>query len=261
MKIYEQLGMPLPIEGEVGIEVEVEGNNLPTRWANRAVPWRIVGDGSLRGEGREFVLRKPVKRDRYATCLGILRNEIEAKGSEVVSSNRCGVHVHINCQELEISDVISIITTYLCLEEVLVKWCGEERVGNLFCMRVSDAPGIIRNIHHLIDVNNVRGVATNKIRYASINLKALATYGSLEFRSMRSDLTPGVIESWIDMLLRIKDFSVGKKADDIISQFSFKGPQDFFNDVLGDYRDEINPCEFDLVSGMRNAQEVAFYAA
>lgn len=261
MKIYEQLGLDKVVKGEVGIEVEVEGNGLPHRWPVPGMPWKIVPDGSLRGEGREFVLRKPVKRDDVVECLNSLRHQLKEIGSEVVYSSRCGVHVHINCQELEVDDVISFITTYLCMEEVLVKWCGKDRVGNLFCMRVSDASGLLQYVHHLIDTKNIHALRTDRIRYASINLKALATYGSLEFRAMRSDLTPGVIESWVDMLLAIKDFSVGKKPSDIISQFSFKGPQDFFNDVLGDFREEVQPCEFDLMAGMRNAQEVAFYAA
>ena len=51
---------------------------------------------------------------------------------------------------------------------------------------------------------------------------------------------------------------MGKRDVDIISQFSLQGPQDFFNEVLGEFRDKINPTEYELVSGMRNAQEVAF---
>jgi len=78
---------------------------------------------------------------------------------------------------------------------------------------------------------------------------------------MRSDLTPGVIEKWVAMLLAIKDYSLDKRPDEIIGQFSMKGPQDFFNDVLGDFREDLNPQEEDLTIGMRNAQEVAFYAA
>lgn len=260
MKVYQQLGLDQPIEGEVGIEVEVEGNNLRSMFP-RAVPWKAVHDGSLRGESMEYVLRKPLKREAYPLALNVLRNQLEEGGSRVVYSNRCGVHVHINCQELEISDVVSIITTYLCLEEVLVKWCGEDRVGNLFCLRATDAAGIIRYIQRLIDTKNIGICGTDRIRYGSINLKALSTYGSLEFRAMRSDLTPGVIEDWVEMLLRIKDYSVGKQPVDIISQFSMQGPQDFFNDVLGEFRDKVNPCDYDLTTGMRNAQEVAFYAA
>ena len=260
MKVYTQLGLRQPIGGEIGIEVEVEGDNLPTRWAARAVPWRIVADGSLRGESREFVLRDPVPRDRYRQCLGVLRNQLENHESVIVPSNRCGVHVHINCQELEVSDVISFITTYLCLEEVLVKWCGEDRVGNLFCLRTSDAPGLIGWVKRLAATGHVGHLATDRIRYGSINLKALSTYGSLEFRAMRSDLTPGVIEKWIEMLLAVKDYSIGKNPVDIIGQFSFQGPQDFFNGVLGAFREDLNPCEFDLMVGMRNAQEVAYAA-
>ena len=257
MKIHEQLGLAEPIPGEVGIEVEVEGRNLPDRFQG-IVPWQIVGDGSLRGENREFVLKKPVKRGAWEKALNVLRNQLEKNESRVDFSHRCGVHVHINCQGLEVRDVISFITTYLCFEESLVRWCGDERVGNLFCLRASDAPGLIGWVNRLKETGSIRSVYTDRVRYGSVNLKALATYGSLEFRAMRSDLTPGVIEDWVNVLLKIKDYSVGKRDVDIISQFSLQGPQDFFNEVLGEFRDKINPTEYELVSGMRNAQEVAF---
>lgn len=255
MTVAEALGVRRLV-GEVGIEVEVEGNNLPNEIGDRVV-WKTTQDGSLRGENREFVLRKPIPRDMVGDALDILRRNLE--NSEVIESNRCGVHIHINCQELTLDQVLSFITTYMCFEEVLVKWCGQDRVGNLFCLRVSDAGGIINHIKRMIDTRNIHVVGTDRLRYASINLKALSTYGSLEFRSMRSDLTPGVIEKWAQMLLAIKDYSIQHQASEIISEFSVKGPQDFFNDVLGDFRADLNPKEEDMIIGMRNAQEVAFY--
>lgn len=253
--IADQLGVE-PLAGEVGIEVEIEGNDLPRRIGDNNL-WRTTEDGSLRGENREFVLRTPVTRDYVRAALDKLREGLV--DSEVVPSNRCGVHVHVNCQELEVDQVVSFITTYMCFEEVLVKWCGQERVGNLFCLRVSDAGGLIRHIKRFIDTKNVRILGTDRIRYASMNLKALAAYGSLEFRAMRSDLTPGVIETWVEMLLAVKDYAVDKVPMDIISEFSMKGPQDFFNDVLGQFREQLNPTNEDLTIGMRNAQEIAFY--
>lgn len=254
--ICNQLGLDNPIEGEVGIEVEVEGDNLP-RVFEAAVPWEAVRDGSLRGESMEYVLKKPTTRNKYGLCLDVLRNQL--RESEIYDSDRCGVHVHINCQELSVDQVISFITTYLCFEEVLVKWCGDRRVGNLFCLRTSDAPGLLQYVIRLKQRKHVGVVATDRIRYGSINLKALATYGSLEFRAMRSDLGEGVIEKWVRMLLAIKDYSVDKTPEEVIGDFSINGPQDFFNDVLGEWRQDLNPTDRELTDGMRNAQEVAFY--
>jgi len=257
MKVFEQLGLAEAIEGEVGIEVEVEGRNLPRSDIGRL--WNTTTDGSLRGESREFVLDKPCGREQVGQVLEVLRARLEEFGAEVIPSNRCGVHVHINCQNLTTSQVVSFITTYMCLEEVLVKWCGQERVGNLFCLRTSDAEGMMKYIHRFIRTGRIHQLYTDRIRYASVNMKALPNYGSLEFRAMRSDLTPGVIEKWVAMLLAVKDYSLDKRSDEIIGQFSMKGPQDFFNDVLGDFREDLNPQEEDLTIGMRNAQEVAFY--
>lgn len=44
-------------KGDVGIEIEVEGKNLPKHFEKY---WRVEADGSLRGEDNaEYVLEKP----------------------------------------------------------------------------------------------------------------------------------------------------------------------------------------------------------
>lgn len=256
MKIHELLGLEKPIKGDVGIEIEVEGGGLVHD--TRELGWEATRDGSLRGESMEYVLSAPKTVRAAKIALKKLRMAFKRNGSIVEPSNRCGVHVHVNCQSLTVAEVASFITTYLCFENTLVNWCGEDRVGNLFCLRAGDAPGLLRFAREFHRTGSLRMLRTDQLRYASINLKALATYGSLEFRSMRSDLTQGAIETWVDMLVKIREYAIGKNPADIVGQFSFQGPQDFFNEVLGEWREELNPSERDLIDGVRNAQEVAF---
>lgn len=56
-----------PQEGSYGIEIEVEGVNLPAV-ANNV--WTTTHDGSLRGESAEYVLKKPLDIDKVEIEIG-----------------------------------------------------------------------------------------------------------------------------------------------------------------------------------------------
>ena len=52
--LYRFLNKSKPLPGDVGIEVELEGDLKPTE-----IFWDFKGEGSLRGGG-EYVLKKPI---------------------------------------------------------------------------------------------------------------------------------------------------------------------------------------------------------
>lgn len=212
------------VKGEVGIEIEVEGQNLP-------VPkkyWRRDTDPSLKGEfsAIEYVLNKPVQRNNVGKVLDYLEECYITCNTEVIDSVRCGVHVHINVQELNIVQLYNFMLVYLILEDLLVKYCGEYREGNLFCLRAKDAEYLVYALKRAVHSREFRSLRTDKLRYASMNVKALGTYGSLEFRAMRGTRDMSAIKFWVDTLLRIKDAAL-----------EFDNPQDILADFSGDVCD------------------------
>ena len=118
-------------EGDVGIEVEVEGNNLP----HIDEYWNVTHDGSLRGEALEYVFKRPLELSKAKEALDYLGHHLSKKNVSVLDSGRCGVHVHINCQKLSIVELYNFFTLNFILEDLLTAFCGESRVGNLFCLR------------------------------------------------------------------------------------------------------------------------------
>jgi len=254
MKVRERVDVRVQ-RGEVGIEIEVEGSRL-VGVDNEF--WRTEHDGSLRGESAEFVLKSPVPRRRVVEALESLSAHFRNNNCQVEESPRAGTHIHINVQEMEISEMFAFLTAYLCFEEVLVKWCGESRYGNLFCLTASQAEGALERAITAARSNILHRLHTDQVRYGSCNLKAVSQYGSLEFRSMRGTTDVGVISKWVRMLLCLKDYAAGKTPYDITHNYSVMGPQDFFNAVLGEFRDDLNPSTQDLVTGMRNAQEISY---
>jgi hypothetical protein len=249
MKIVEAMGI-MPQKGEVGIEIEVEGHGLNIRGTEH---WRVEYDGSLRGEGVEYVLSEPVKRGLVPRVLKEWSKHL--KNAEILDTGRAGIHVHINVQELTKKQVVQFITLYLVMEPFLMRWCGDSRSGNLFCLSASDAPDLLRLIRSTIqrDSWHRRG---NEVRYAAVNIASIPQYGSLEFRAMRSTPDIRAIRQWVEILLHIKDISQEfASPQQIIEQSSEVGMEEFFDRVLGDF------MEFDLgsmIEGVRCAQFVAY---
>ncbi len=243
-------------KGEIGIEVELEGHGLPMRGTRG---WRAEADGSLRGEAVEFVLKTPVKRQFMAGALKEFSEAID--GAEIEDSGRAGIHIHINIQELTPRELAQFMCLYLVFENTLVEWCGQGRVGNLFCLRCDDAPGLLEILRAAFHAERWDFLDTDEIRYASMNAKAVATYGSLEFRAMRSTPDTTIITQWVKMLLAIKDKSrTFRSPMEIVEGMSLRGTEGFFDDVLGKYRG-LKFRNTDLMHGVRNAQQLAYSRA
>lgn len=259
--VLKEMKILKEVHGDLGIEIEVEGINLPI--ATKI--WRNEEDGSLKGESREFVLKKPGSLEEVKAALDYLdKLYIEAGSTVYDDSIRTGVHVHVNCQKLTMTQLYNYMTVYLIMENLLVKWCGESRQGNLFCLRSTDAEYLL---HEIIEAARdarkayLRRFQTNNLRYASMNVKALGDYGSLEFRSMRGTRDLNLVYKWAETLLNLRTFAEEfANPQTVIERFSMDGPEKFMVDALGDNYDLFS-CEEAvqlLWAGMRNAQDIAY---
>lgn len=243
-------------DGDVGIEIEVEGINIPfaKKW------WRNEEDGSLRGpENREFVLAKPLSLGQCKEALDYLDQLYVDNESVVHDTVRAGVHVHINCQRLTLIQLYNYITLYVVLEELLVRWCGEYREGNLFCLRTGDAEFFLKRVAQAAQLQRFDLLHHDDLRYCSINVKALGQYGSLEFRSMRGTRDLSLIYKWAEMLLNLRE--AAKQYEDprqIIENYSHGGAEWFLRKHLGDTDLWHEGAEKSLKDGMRRAQEIAY---
>lgn len=246
------------VAGEVGIEVEIEGNRLPGEVGRY---WRVTGDGSLRGNGREYVLSRPINRSNVQEALETLHDTFRANDSKLSPSDRCGVHVHINCQPMEFDQTMAFITLYLALEDLLVAYCGEDREGNLFCLRAKDAEALLAALISCVRAQHFQPVQSDAYRYASINLTALSKYGSLEFRSMRTPEDVREIATWVELLLRVKDSALSfKNATAVIESMSMSGAERFLAEVMGPQAELIEAPGQDalLMNGIRRVQDLAY---
>lgn len=265
---YKYLNNPIgksfplpPKEGLNGVEIEVEGINLPIAVGDQ---WNAINDGSLRGESKEYVFREPLPEDQVEAALESLNKAFLAANSVIKESYRTSVHVHVNVQKLTFKQLYNFILLYICFEDILIQLCGKERDGNLFCLRVTDAEQLVESLKSLPLYGSPESFRGDGLRYASINVNSVGKYGSLEFRAYRGTTKTEEILLWVKLLNRLRDAAMKfDNPQDIISNFSKLGYQQFTAQVFGD-----NPItkfilgakqvESRLLFGVRYAQEIAF---
>jgi hypothetical protein len=246
-------------EGDLGIEIEVEGVSLPAPVG----PWIREEDGSLRGqESAEYVLSEPCSLAGVGSALSLLEEAYHHNNTKVDDTVRAGVHVHVNAQDLTIPQLGNFLCLYLILEDALVQLCGEGRQGNLFCLRTKDAAGGLAKIVQSFSRGRWEAFGQDDLRYSSYNVKALATYGSLEFRAMRGTRDLSKIYDWAKLLLGLREKAKTYHSPvEIIKGYSDGELSGFLRHVLGEEAKTLlaMPDIGKLVKdGMRRAQDLAF---
>lgn len=215
------------VGGLFGVEIEVEGANLPE---DNVEGWVKHNDGSLRGNfptsSCENVFAQPasleVAKKRIADLAAAHAN------SKLKFSFRTSVHVHMNVQDLLHGELSALVYLHVLLEPMLVRYCGSMRVNNRFCLRSLDAQAYLDDVHIL--VRSELGYSIQRInkeyRYSALNLASLPKYGSVEFRAMRGTMDLEVLGPWLDMLLALKTaarkFKNPQAVNELFTQLSFK---------------------------------------
>lgn len=254
------------VQGEIGLEIEVEGKKLLYH-EKVPLPWVYHDDHSLRGEeNAEYVLAHPILFKEVPQSLDTLYKALKKNKARLDDSNRTSVHVHLNCQDWHLNRLASFLGIYFILEEVLTEWCGEERVGNLFCLRAKDAEAIVGWIKKFIRKDGQSQIP-EILRYGNLNANSLHKYGSLEIRSLKGTDDPKVIETWVSVLERL--YNVSADFDDpreVCSLVSGTGPLHFFETILGGLSSVVrqgvswsdNEIAESIYSGVRLAQDICY---
>lgn len=169
--------------GDVGVEIEMEGNNLVKE---NNILWRVDRDGSLRGEAQEYVTKKPLSWDEAKEAIDYLFHNFEKTGSQLNPSIRCGIHIHINFQQKTFLQLANFIAVYRYFEPMLLHYCGPNRNGNLFCLGFHHADAMEDMIFSAFNSGEYNRFADDIIRYSALNLCSLPKYGSVEFRAFQT---------------------------------------------------------------------------
>jgi len=247
-------------KGDIGVEIEVEGNRLPTRVQRY---WTYTHDGSLNHDcGLEYVLKNPQSLGSVRCALKHFDYECKRMETQLFDSIRAGVHIHINVQDLTKTELFNFIVLFLVWEEALVRYCGSNREGNLFCLRTRDAQYLLHSLMDIAANGTLINFYDDDFRYAAMNVKAIIEHGSLEFRSMRSTKETKAIGDFAEMLLSLREKAkTYTDPRDIVNGFSGVTPEQFAKECFGKQAHHLL-TQHDLgettIRGVRFAQDVAY---
>jgi hypothetical protein len=252
-------------KGQVGLEIECEGNKF--RKEGLPKPWSYHKDGSLRGkDNAEYVFATPQKFKDVPRHVDKLFEMFREDGTVLDESNRTSVHVHLNIQDFYLNRLTSLMALWIILEEVLTEWCGEHRVGNLFCLRAKDAPNVVNAIGRFIRSDMLTPLGDG-LHYSGMNPQAIVKLGSLEFRTLRGVNEPQPIKDWVSILQRLYNVSGDYPDPRVLCEaFSGIGPLQFFEELLGPLsrvvRDGVTFAEDQIresmYDGVRMAQDLCY---
>ena len=202
----------------IGLELETE--NCPQYGAKNLNPAvidtlgiKVDNDNSLRGSAFEFIT-SPMA----STCaIPVLEDFFKHTNfNDDNYSDRCSVHVHVNCLGLTTEQLVGLSLLYSIFEEVFFEFVGHDRDSNIYCIPWSHCRHNMEFARQfLIDPTNV---ARHWQKYTALNLLPLRTQGTVEFRHMHGTADMVKLSQWINMIGGMFQYIVNNSLDDIIKE-------------------------------------------
>lgn len=224
-----------------GIEIECEGRNV--NWGggdeNLLNNWRPERDGSLRdfhGPPQEWVFNGPVKYKASKARIDQLFDYFDKRKAKIVCSNRTSVHVHFNVGDKTAYQVVNLFILFTILEDLMDRYCGEDRDGNLFCLSSRRAEEQINWMMNAVFKTRSFTSFRNDFRYCSLNMASVNKFGSIEFRGMRGLDNRQDLHDWFDIVQEFCEYGCYKMHNpvDLIQEISYKTPVGFVKEVFSD---------------------------
>jgi len=209
----------LPVSGVdphllYGVELEIEGLDADSELrARRCVAgMQYHTDGSLRNNGAEYVT-DPMN---FSTLEYVLDQFFQKnKFSEENYSERCSVHVHANCCDLEPEQLRLVLCLYQILERVFFNFIKKDRDNNIFCVPWSEA--IIGSRMFQSEAQMIKSITSGKWqKYSALNLLPLRSYGTIEFRHMAGTCDLSYILQWCNIIGSLFKYARANSFESVI---------------------------------------------
>jgi len=190
-----------------GVEIELEGYPVKIEGAIHTLCNGIVlpasvsahHDGSLRNGPIEFVTT-PCRGKDLISNLDVI--QATATTLKLKTSNRAGVHIHVDCQQLRPENVMNILKLYTLLEPIVFAQVARHRSGSLYCKSWFEGTDNAELANALTQLDS--GMAWRmRSRYHGLNINSLLKHGTLEWRHLQSTYNSKDIVSWINFITRI----------------------------------------------------------
>lgn len=249
-------------KGDVGLELETEGENLPE---GGIIPnWAGKPDGSLRN-GMEYI-SAPLLRKNVANEVTYLSAELVKRGARIAPTYRSSTHIHENYLDSTFGDVLGAYICWALVEPTVFRVLPAGRDGSLFCVSSYDSGDLPLFVERLCDdiaTGFVRGFQPRG-KYSSLNISRLGpgdheALGTLEYRVFPPSMDGDVIQTWCNWTGNIKEFV--RRQDDPsyleMVRWAEAFPVEFLSAIFG-HCPVPKPEAAELVDfGARQAYELA----
>jgi len=220
----------------IGLELETENCQIHsgTFYAKLCGPLNIMveHDGSLRGVAYEFITA-PMRSQDAIGCLGEFFNK--SKFIDDNYSDRCSVHVHVNCTDMTLEQITNVALLYTTIEEILFEFVGGNRDTNIFCIPWNQCRQHFDLVHRFL--NDTSYTLRNWNKYTALNLIPLSSQGTIEFRQLHGTSDMAKITTWINIIGAIFAYAKSVQLNTLIARIKELNTSSFyemfFNDVLG----------------------------
>jgi len=167
--------------------------------------YKIVRDGSLRGEGRcdtSAEVVTPVLRE-FDTLKKVVKKMNEV-GCKVNSS--CGLHVHIGASDLTFEQYKNVFINYARMERVIDSFMAQSRRGNGNCYCYS----LIENnrLEKILAATSHQDLYSRlNSRYFKVNPASYGVHKTIEFRQHQGSLNFTKIKNWVNFCKKLVAWS------------------------------------------------------
>lgn len=181
-----------------GINVQVEGYNH----TDHTDHWKLVTDSSLSGNNT-FELVSPIlhgeqgleELEKVCWVLDLCNAKV---------NDTCGLHVHMDAAEFDLTTWKNLILTYKRLEGVIDNFMPHSRRNNHYCKALT---AITENsIKHARNIGDLRAAFFHN-RYHKVNLEAYARHRTVEFRQHGGSTNFTKMSAWIHFLAKMITFA------------------------------------------------------
>lgn len=248
-KVHPEYTIVFP-ELIVGLELEIEKF---VGYVDKEAKFRgftFTDDGSLREGGIEAITRPmyskfvPEKLEAFFKHFGITNNNY---------SERCSIHVHVNCQDLTQEEVSSVCMLYQITERLLFNYVGNEREESIFC-----APWHQCGIQYGMLDDTIAGASRRWLKYTALNLLPLMDKGTVEFRHLNGTCDVGRIVTWLNLIgslfLYAKRHTTDEIKETVLNINTISNYEAFLSDVFGGYAYVFDNPRLALQEGVIDAK-------
>lgn len=182
---------------ESGLAVRSEGYNH----ADNRHYYKIVSDGSLRGENCNEVVSPILKGTKGMNSLQGICNALAGVGARV--NRTCGLHVHIGAEKMSDEHYCRIVRNYQRIEKAIDSFMPVSRRAdnNGFCRSLAGVD--FSTCSTKSDIVS----AMHCSRYYKVNAVAYSRHRTIEFRQHSGTVDYEKISHWVKFLAKLVEYS------------------------------------------------------